>query len=50
MTLAFVALLTWRSAVRRSALTFWLLLGAGLAALLTSVGPRSRAWWRRGCG
>ena len=35
MTLAFVALLTWRSAVRRSALTFCLLLGAGLATLLT---------------
>jgi hypothetical protein len=34
-TLAFVALLTWRSAVRRSALTLWLLLGTGLAALLT---------------
>jgi hypothetical protein len=35
MTLAFVAVLTWRSAVRRSALTFCLLLGAGLATLLT---------------
>jgi hypothetical protein len=35
MTLAFVAVLTWRSAVRRSAFTFCLLLGAGLATLLT---------------
>jgi hypothetical protein len=35
MTLAFVALLTWRSVVRRSALTFCLLLGTGLATLLT---------------
>jgi hypothetical protein len=35
MALAFVAVLTWRSAVRRSALTFCLLLGTGLATLLT---------------